>query len=474
MLNNLLKKKLSLFSYLLAIVFYLSNSGLPLGILFAQEIKNPDPLIMPPLPAQYDKIARQCGFIQSTDRTISLWQCIIIQNPKPSTDTQGIGNEIVWMIPINQQGQWETPQTFDPLLTVISTNRLIGEILAVNQHGELLVRPPAQPPAGMINYRRLRLVQPLPGHTQQYSVQELSTHFAHVRHVWDGNGQHWLVWDDGSSKTTGTPKQYTEISAISRQGKEIWLKSTIANNDDFQNPYGLASKDSETVVWAPSQAKNNTLTTRLFCISNTTKDYSDSNYINFPASNFRIALPLVKENKILLLGTAEEKGHQWIVGWVVYVDKGCKALPWGRLQLPNHFNQQQAYSWLEHAIVTEKDEIVIFYGQQWDVRYIDFERQPDREKLRADLWAFKINPDLSRDIIWDRKIISREDPVSEAFSINLWEEAQWQKIGLKNWGLSLAYLPQIQKIFIHPMIPKDVEKTKIFPTQPRVYQLRME
>nr|HMS45621.1 hypothetical protein [Alphaproteobacteria bacterium] len=119
-------------------------------------------------------------------------------------------------------------------------------------------------------------------------------------------------------------------------------------------------------------------------------------------------------------------------------------------------------------------EIVIFYGQQWDVRYIDFVRQPERAELRADLWALKINPDKSKDIIWDKQIISRTDPVSDAFSISLWDESAWQKIGLKNWGLSLAYMPAINQILLHPQKPINIPNNTAFQKNPRIYHVEIQ
>ncbi|MBL8687121.1 MAG: hypothetical protein JNK86_06635 [Alphaproteobacteria bacterium] len=470
-----IKKPEAILAPLLSASLAIISLWMPIGFTTLKAQETPTAWFEAVLPTKNDYDVRSCSFVQSANYQVTLWQCLLRYPPKP-TNAEGNPNEILWMIPITSTGHWQTPEIFDPLDNgTITSKRLIGEILAVNQHGEWLVRPPAQPPAATVNYNDLRLVHPLINNSQKYSVQELSQRFAHVKWAKNTNNDQWLVWDDWSS--VGEPqslKSDIQIMAITRQGKKIWLKSTISNNDDFQNPYGLVSKDSETIVWTQSQAKNNILTTRLFCISNITKDRSDSNYINFPAGNFRLALPLVKENKILLLGTSEENGHQWIVGWVVYVDKGCKATPWGRFQLPNHFNQQPAYSWLEHAIVTEKDEIVIFYGQQWDVRFIDFVRRPDQQDLRADLWALKIVPDDSRDIIWDRKIISREDPISEAFSIDLWDEAAWQKIGLKNWGLSLAYLPAINQILLHPQKPINIPNNTVFPKNPRIYKVEIQ
>jgi len=469
-----IKKPEAILAPLLSASLAVISLWMPIGFTTLKAQETPTTWFEAVLPTKNDYDVRSCSFVQSANYQVTLWQCLLRYPPKP-TNAEGNPNEILWMIPITSTGHWQTPEIFDPLdNSTITSKRLIGEILAVNQHGEWLVRPPAQPPAATVNYNDLRLVHPLINNSQKYSVQELPQRFAHVKWAKNTNNDQWLVWDDWSN--VGQPqslKSDIQIMAITRQGKKIWLKSTISNNDDFQNPLGMATSNSgATFIWSLGTIENGQPTTEFFCEVDGAKGARGT--IDFPADQARIALSLKNQDSILLLASGETKNGFQLFGWIIDIKAGCTVKKSLRLPIPNHQDNQPTYSWLEHAFVTEKDEIVIFYGQQWDVRYIDFVRQPERAELRADLWALKINPDKSKDIIWDKQIISRTDPVSEAFSISLWDESAWQKIGLKNWGLSLAYMPAINQILLHPQKPINIPNNTAFPKNPRIYHIEIQ
>ncbi len=459
-------KKLAILAPLLSASLTIIYLWIPIGFTALKAQETPTSWFEPTLPAKNDYNVRTCNFVQSANYQVTLWQCLLRPNTKPA-NAEGNPNEILWIIPIATTGHWQTPEIFDPLdNSTVTSKRLIGEILAVNQYGEWLVRPPATPPAATVNYNNLRLIQPLINNSPKYSVQELSQHFTHAKWAKNINNDQWLVWDDwGNVGQPQSPKSDIQIMALTRQGKKVWMKST-----SLKNPLGVTSSSGgSTFIWSLGTIKNDQSTTNYFCEMDQAKGIHGT--IDFPADQVRIALPLKNDDSVLLLASGETKTGFKLFGWIIDVKAGCTVKKILQLPIPNHQDNELSYSWLEHAIVTEKDEVVIFYGQQWDVRYIDFVRRPDPQDIRADLWALKINLDKPRDIIWDRQIISREDSVSEAFSINLWDEAAWQKIGLKNWGLSLAYLPAINQILLHPQKPINIPNNTAFPKNPRIYKV---
>lgn len=461
-----IKKPEAILAPLLSASLAIISLWMPIGFTTLKAQETPTAWFEAVLPTKNDYDVRSCSFVQSANYQVTLWQCLLRYPPKP-TNAEGNPNEILWMIPITSTGHWQTPEIFNPLDNgTITSKRLIGEILAVNQHGEWLVRPPAQPPAATVNYNDLRLVHPLINNSQKYSVQELSQRFAHVKWAKNINNDQWLVWDDwGNVGQPQSPKSDIQIMALTRQGKKVWMKST-----SLQNPLGVTSSSGgSTFIWSLGTIKNDQSTTNYFCEMDQAKRIHGT--IDFPADQVRIALPLKNDDSVLLLASGETKIGFQLFGWIIDIKAGCTVKKILQLPIPNHQDNELSYSWLEDAIVTDQNEVIIFYGQQWDVRYIDFERQPERAELRADLWALKINPDKSKDIIWDKQIISRTDPVSEAFSISLWDEAAWQKIGLKNWGLSLAYLPAINQILLHPQKPINIPNNTAFPKNPRIYKV---
>ena len=426
------------------------------------HLKSSVPFFTPALPTGYDTTPRLCNFIQSPTYHITMWQCLLPQNPQAFPAAEGIANEIVWMLPINQLGKWGNPTVFDPLAnSSFSNNPLIGEILAINNNHEWVVRKPAQPPGAAIDSSILYIVQPIVSGTQQYQMQKVPVSFFNPQQVLAFPLDGWLIWDQLSkSDPREQPKGFdTQIVVLDEKGERDWILSTVNNPSGYMAFRGLTiSAGGTTFIWAAGRSENGQETTDFHCVVDGAKAARGT--INYPVDRFRLALAL-PQNEILLLGTEEENGHSFLIGWLINVNKGCAGREWGKIQLPEHWDGLKTYSWLEHAVVTPEGEVIAFYAQQWDIRNILFEVRRPEEETRANLWAIKFNPRQPKDIIWDKLVISSFDPASEAFSANPHQDQRF----------SMAFFPEMMQIWLHPMVYKSQETPEYYPAEPRIYRL---
>ena len=430
-----------------------------------ERLKSSIPFFTPALPTGYETTPRLCNFIQNANLTATIWQCIFPQHTKPSPTAEGIANEIVWISAIDQQGKWGNPTVFDPLAnSSFSNNPLIGEILAINNNHEWVVRKPAHPTGAAVDSSTLYIVQPIVSDTQQYQVQKIPVSFFNPQQVLAFPLDGWLIWDQLSkSDPREQPKGFdTQIVVLDKKGERDWILSTVNNPSGYMAFRGLTiSAGGTTFIWAAGRSENGQETTDFHCVVDEAKAARGT--INYPVDRFRLALAL-PQNEILLLGTEEENGHSFLIGWVIDVIKGCQSRLWGKIQLPEHWDGLETYSWLEHAVVTPQGEVIAFYAQQWDIRNIRFFVAPPPESTRPDLWAIKFNPSEPKDIIWDKLVISSIDPASESFSANPHQDQRF----------SMAFFPKMMQIWIHPMVYKSQETPEYYPAEPRIYRLEIE
>lgn len=441
----------------MAVIYHSAVSQIP--------VKSSVPFFTPILPTDYDLNLMQCNFIQSANFEATIWQCIMPQPPKPLPTAEGNANEIVWMIPINSQGKLGNPRIFDPLKNFpLHIHSLIGEILAIDHDHRWIVRGPAQMPANAVNLKQLFWVNLRIHKGPEDRIDEIPIPFTFVQMVFSLANGTYLIKDILNPGENADPKKnsYITLHRLNNIGLPL---STLTFNPEttgiYSEPHVIIGKNNEILLWGKGNGGNKLETTAIFCAIDGVKNVR--NKIDFPADQVRIGLTL-PNNEILLLGTQEENGHSFLMGWYIDIPNGCQSRLWAKIQLPEHRDGLETYSWLEHAVVTREGEVIAFYAQQWDIRHIRFFVAPPPEATRPDLWAMKFTPLSSPEIIWDKLVIASSDPASEAFSANPHQDQRF----------SMAFFPKLGQIWLHPMVYKTPEAPTYYPAEPRIYKLPLE
>ena len=422
------------------------------------------PFIEPPMPDDFEGLTIFCNFAQSPNYQHTIWQCLLTQQPSTFMNEAVTGSiqwQSNWIIPITTDGKLASVDSSDAFHNLVAAGKVsaIGTILAINNQNEWVALPLAGPPSAYTDNHLFYFIRPSSSGPLEYDVKMIIKNNLSIIGTWGMENKTWLI--SQRLPTRGIP--FSSFILFDQTGNRI----NHYDLKEFHIRLGtIISRNGDIIHWGiPADHRRDK--TLILCQSPDLKVITQAT-IDHPPDQQLIGLALPND-KVLLLRTEVKDNHPVLTGWIIHPEKDCQTQAWGTILLPSHFDYQPIITWLKQAIILPTGEVVIFYTQQWDVRNIDFERSPSREITRASLWALKFNP-LSQQIIWDRLVISSEDPASEAFSINLTDNTIEPSMA-RDPGLSLAYLPNLDQIWINPTFPQDRERLKYFPYQPRIYRL---
>ncbi|MBL8687122.1 MAG: hypothetical protein JNK86_06640 [Alphaproteobacteria bacterium] len=429
------------------------------------------PFIEPPMPDGFEGRPTFCNFVQSPNYQHTIWQCVLPEtNPNLAFDT------VSWRIAIDQQGQLTSSALSAPSRTYSATLKdFIREILAINNDNEWLARPLAQLPSAFIDYSKLYIIKPDASGSQPYDMQEISGFpLSQVLQAWNITGKGWLIKHRRNTRNI-PPARFT---LLDQTGRSINGHHLV----ELYRERGLIiSKNGDIIHWGMADDQRDKIT--IICQSPTLNVIAKTT-LDYPPEQNLIGLAL-PNNEVLLLKAEVQENQQVLAGYFINPAGNCQARPFETISLPSHGDlhvtqgsqdasrgkdQYLSIRWLKHAIILPNGNVILFYTEQLDTRYLKIEVSPERED-RARLWALQFNP-LSQHIIWDKIVISSRDPASEAFTTKL--DNNTPSISASyDPGLSLALLPDINQIWITLMIPERPPNPN-FPHQPRIYQLPLD
>ncbi len=427
------------------------------------------PFIEPPMPTGFEGRPTFCNFVQSPNYQHTVWQCMFIHQPSVSDKALGFRE---WfstrIIPVTTDGILGLPYSFS--FEGLQYQELsTGKVLAINNQHDLFTDPAQESgladeriEQGPYNIFKLSSSGNLRSGLLKYDLISRFFDPKLVYDAWSIGNKTWLIEQRFNTRSVPIPsfvlldETVNKINSYDLKEFHVKLGTLISKNGDIIH-WGIAADQRRDKTLIVCQSPD------LKVISKTTIDYPPEQHL------IGLALP---NNEVLLLKRKTNNNRLILSGWIINTEQGCQQRFWGDFSLTD-----DAYPLIyhvEYALLVAADEIIILYTEQLDLRNDGFAPRPAREKMRANLVAMKFNF-KSKKTIWTNLVISKSDPASEAFSQYLmfangpgWYYPRHQQ------GISVAYLPEIQQLFIQPLLPQNQDRLQYFPPKPRIYQLSLE